>query len=144
MVLKAAAAHADSCLVERVRGDRGDIVLGWLTRLVATLAVLGVLAFDAISLGSTRFSVEDDAQTAARAAVEVYRDSKDVQRAYDAALAELGDSGATVDAPTFAVAQDGSITLTVRTTAPTLVLEKVPPLRDWAETSATVTGRPAR
>ena len=143
MVLKAGRDPADPCTMT-LEGDRGDIVLGWLTKLVAVLAVLGVVAFDAISLGAARFSVEDDAQTAARAAVASYRDSKDVQRAYDAALAEVSAAGSTIDAPTFVVGPDGSITLTVRTTAPTLLLEKVAPLRDWAETTATVTGRPAR
>ena len=124
-----------------VGGDRGDIVLGWLTRLTVTIAVLGVLAFDGVSLVKARFSAEDSAQTAARAAAEVFRDTHDVQKAYDAAYAVAVEHGATVDAPTFRPATDGSVTLTLRETAPTLVLRRVPPARGWADVAATVTGR---
>lgn len=124
-------------------GDRGDIVLGWLTKLVATLAVLGVIGFDAISLVSTRFQAEDHAQTAARTASETYRSSKNLQAAYDAAVAEVAVHGDTIDPASFAVGTDGTTTLTLRRTASTMLVEKVGPLRDWALVETTVTGRPA-
>jgi hypothetical protein len=124
-------------------GERGDIVLGWLTKLAATLAVVGVLGFDAVSLATAQFSAEDTAQQAARAAVETFGNTKDVQQAYDAAYAVAAADGATVDAPTFAPAQDGSVTLTLRTTASTLLVEKVPPARGWADVEKTVTARPS-
>ena len=124
-------------------GDRGDIVLGWLTKLVATLAVLGLIGFDAISLGSTRFQAEDHAQSAVRAASETYKSSKDLQAAYDAAVAEVVEHGDTVDPTSFAVTPDGTVTLTLRALAPTMLVEKVAPLRDWAQVETTVTGRSA-
>jgi hypothetical protein len=122
-------------------GDRGDIVLGWLTKLVVTLAVLGVVGFDLISLGSARFQAEDHAQAAARAAGEAFTSGKDLQAAYDAALAEVLEHGDTIDPQTFTVAQDGAVTLTLHRTAPTMVVEKLPPARDWAEIDVTVTAR---
>jgi hypothetical protein len=124
-------------------GDRGDIVLGWLTKLVVVLAVLGVLGFDAISLGRARFQAEDHAQQAARAATETYRTGKDLQAAYEAALGEVLQHGDTIDPQTFTVAPDGRITLTLRMTAPTMVIEKIPPARKWADVDVTVTARPA-
>jgi hypothetical protein len=123
--------------------DRGDIVLGWLTKLVATLAALGVVGFDLISLGSARFQAEDHAQSAVRAANESYRSSKDLQAAYDAAVAEVVEHGDTIDAQSFTVGPDGRITLTLRRTAPTMLVEKVAPLRDWAQVESTVSARPA-
>ena len=124
-------------------GDRGDIVLGWLTKLVATLAVLGVLGFDAVSLGAARFQAEDHAQAAVRAANDAFRGSQDLQAAYDAALAEVAEHGDTIDPQTFTVAPDGTITLTLQRTAPTMLVEKVGPARDWAEVDVTVSARPA-
>jgi exosome complex RNA-binding protein Csl4 len=123
--------------------DRGDIVLGWLTKVVATLAVLGVVGFDLISLGSARFQAEDHAQSAVRAANESYRSSKDLQAAYDAAVAEVVEHGDTIDAQSFTVGPDGRITLTLRRTAATIIVEKVAPLRDWAQVESTVSARPA-
>jgi hypothetical protein len=122
--------------------DRGDIVLGWLTKLVATLAVLGVIGFDLISLGTARFQAEDHAQAAVRAANDAYQGSTNVQAAYDAALAEVVEHGDTIDPQTFSIGPDGTITLTLHRTAPTMVVEKVAPLREWADVRRTVTATP--
>lgn len=147
VVLKTAGRPADNLLVERIEHagppDRGDIVLGWLTRLTVGMAVLGLIGFDAIALGMGRFAVEDTAQQAARAAVQSYAASSDIQRAYEAALAEADGVEETIAPTGFSVAPDGAVTLTVDRTSPTLVIEKVPQIRSWATSSATVTGRPA-
>ena len=124
-------------------GDRGDIVLGWLTRLVGGLAVLGLIGFDAVSLGAGRFQAEDHAQTAARVAVESWAGHKDLQKAYDAALAAVAGDGDTLDAEAFTVAPDGAVTLRLRRDVPTLLIAKVPPLRDLTVVTRTVTARPA-
>ena len=124
-------------------GDRGDIVLGWLTKLVATLVVVGVLGFDAVSLGAARFQAEDHAQAAVRAANDAYKGSKDLQAAYDAAVAEVVEHGDTIDPQTFTIAPDGAITLRLHRTAATMLVEKIPPARGWAEVDVTVSGRPS-
>lgn len=137
MDLKEALPHADPLHMD----DRGDIVLGWLTKVVAVLAVLGVLGFDAISLGAARFQAEDHAQLAARAAAESYRTGKDLQAAYDAAVAEIVEYGDSIDPQTFTVAPDGTVTLTLLRVAPTMVIEKIGPARDWASMTTTVSAR---
>ena len=123
--------------------DRGDIVLGWLTKLVAVLAVLGVVGFDLIALGTARFQAEDHAQAAARAASERYRDGKDLQAAYDAAVAEVVPHGETIDPATFSVAPDGAVTLTLHRTASTMVVEKIGPARGLTEVDVTVSADPS-
>ena len=123
-------------------GDRGDIVLGWLTKLTLTLAVLGLIGFDLVSLATARLAAEDHAQDAARAASSTYRDGRNLQAAYDAAAAEALQHGDTVEASTFTIAPDGAVTLTLHRTAATLLVEKIAPLRGWADAEATVTGRP--
>ncbi len=141
MVLKPEASHADPLHMD----DRGDIVLGWLTKLVVVLGVLGVLGFDAISLGTSYFQAEDHANTAARAASDTHRagSAPNVQAAYDAALAEVLEHGETIDPQSFTISPQGEVSLTLRRTAPTLVMEKVGPLRSFAEIERTVTAQPA-
>ena len=124
-------------------GDRGDIVLGWLTKVVVTLGVLGVIGFDAMSLVSTRFQAEDHGQLAARTASATYQSSKSLQAAYEAAVAEVAEYGDVVDPASFAVAPDTTITLTLRRTARTMLVERIAPLRDWALIETTVSGRSA-
>lgn len=133
--------------MERVRGDRGDIVLGWLTKLVVVLAVLGVIGFDLVALGVGRLQAEDRATAAARAAAGAWSGDKDVQAAYEAALARLAEEGGgvddTIDPGSFTVAPDGTVTLTLRHTAPTLIIEKVAKARPWATSSVTTSAKPA-
>jgi hypothetical protein len=124
-----------------VTSDRGGIVIGWLTKLIAVVSIGGLIAFDLISLGTSRLQAEDHAHTAARAAVEAYGGPRTVQVAYDAALAEVLADGDTIDAQSFAFAADGSVTLTLRRTAPTLVVRRISALREHAEVTRTVTQR---
>ncbi len=141
MHLKPAALAAD---LPDVTSDRGDIVLGWLTKLVVILSVLGVIGFDLISLASTRFQAEDHAQSAARAAAGAYDGPATLQTSYEAALAAVVDHGDTIDPQSFSVLADGTVTLTLRRGAPTLLVEKVAPLRGYADVQRTVSAAPVR
>ena len=123
-------------------GERGDVVLGWLTKVVATLAVLGLIGFDAVSLGAARFRAEDSAHQAARAAAESFSTTKDMQKSYEAALDEVLDTGDTIDPAGFTISPQGAVTLTLRHEAATLLVEKIPPLREYAVVTLTATGRP--
>ena len=127
--------------MKRVSGNRGDIVLGWLTKLVVALAVLGVIGFDGISLVQARVQASDRANTAAAAASDEYREHKDVQQAYNAAFATVpGDD--TIETATFRVTPEGAVTLRLHHVATTLVLRHIGPLKHWAEAVETGQGRP--
>ena len=127
-----------------MRGDRGDIVLGWLTRLVAVVGALGILGFDGVALGQARFQAEDRASNAATAAAVEYASSHSAQKAYDAAYATLPVAdGDTIETSTFTVAQDGTVKLRVHHTGTTLLLHKLGPTKHWAEAVATGEARAA-
>lgn len=128
--------------MKRLRGDRGDVVLGWLTRVVVVLGVLGVLGFDGISLAQARFQAADRATTAASAAADAYKATHDVQKAYDAAYATT-TGGDTIETNTFQVAPDGTVTLRLHHEAVTLLVQHIGPLRHWADAVETGEGRPA-
>ena len=108
-------------------GEAGGIVVGWLVKLVAVFAVVGVLAFDGLSVGVAELSVTDTAAAASRAAGTVLTGGGTAQQAYDAAYrSAVTDDGVNqVPVESFQVVPD-SVTLTVRRTTPTLVLHHVP------------------
>jgi len=112
--------------------DGGAIVLGWLTRVAVVLGLIGVLAFDVISLAVTRLSVTDDANGAAVAAVHSYQETGNVDRAYEAALAAVRELNAndTIAPGTFNVSPDGRVTLTVQREAVTVVARYIPSVKD--------------
>jgi hypothetical protein len=125
-----------------MHGDRGDIVLGWLTKLAAVLGVLGLIAFDGISLAQAHFQAADRATTAALAAADDYHTSHDIQRAFNAAYATVsGDD--TIEATTFQVGADGTVKLRLHHVATTLLLQRIGPLKHWTQIVETGEGRPA-
>lgn len=118
-------------------------MLGWLTKVVISLAVLGLLAFDGLALVTARVSAADHAAYAASAAADEYRASKNLQAAYNAASAVAAKNAETIDAKTFLVLPaDGRVTLTLRKTATTLWLHRVGPLKKLGEVSAVGEGSP--
>jgi hypothetical protein len=126
----------------RVQGDRGDVVLGWLTKLVVVLGLVGLVAFDGISVAQAHFQAADRATTAAGAAADEYKTSHDVQKAYNAAFATVtGDD--TIETKTFRVAEDGTVTLRLHHVATTLVLRRISPLKHLTEAVESGEGRPA-
>ena len=125
-----------------MHGDRGDIVLGWLTKLAAVLGALGLVGFDGIAVAQAHFQASDRATTAAAAAADEYRSTHDVQRAFDAAYATIGTND-TIETKTFQVASDGTVTLRLHHVATTLLLHRIGPIKDWADAVETGHGRPA-
>lgn len=118
------------------------MVFGWFTRIAILLALLGVAGFDAISVGIAHLSATDDAGKAALAASETWRTSKgNIETAYAAAVGATAGHQETIDAKTFTIAADGTVTLHLHRVATTLVLWRISPLKSWIEIQATGTGR---
>lgn len=112
--------------------DAGSIVIGWLTKLVAVLAIIGVMAFDALSIGAAHVSATDDADSAASAAQTAWAAKHDVQTAYNAAAASLTNPSEQVLTRGFAVDPDGTVHLLLRrTVSTTLVLRHLGPLKKY-------------
>jgi hypothetical protein len=123
--------------------DRGDIVLGWLTRLTVVMAVLGVALFDAISVGTTSASVADQGTTAALAASATWDETKDIQAAFDSAVASATEQNPEneLDPKGFSIDADGTVHLTVSRDAKTLVLYRWGRSAKWAHVSQDAKGR---
>lgn len=113
-------------------GDRGDIILGWLVKLVVVLGVLGLVGFDVLSVTTNRISLSDDGTTAAMAASDAYGSSHNSRAAYAAADQSAKDAGATLETTGFQVLRDGTVFLTLHRTAKTLVIKRIGPLQHLA------------
>lgn len=121
--------------------ERGDIVLGWLTRVVVVLGLLGVVGFDVISVAATQFTISDSASSAAIAARDDWAAHHDVQSAYDKAVATAGEDNThnRIPAASFKVLPSGQVTLEVDRDAGTIVFAHLPVLRDWVHRTAVTT-----
>jgi len=126
-----------------VSGARGDIVLGWLTRIVVVLGVAGLFLFDAISLGTTAMSLSDQGSYAAREASETWQQTGNVQKAYEAAVATATEQNAlnVVDPATFRIDEDNTVRLRISRTAATILLQYWEKTARWAEVERAASGR---
>ena len=122
--------------MRRVHGERGDIIVGWLTKITVILVVFGVLGFDAVSVATTKMSASDDAQNAARKAADVYQDTRDIQRAYATALAYAEERNGAIDPADFLVEPDGTVRVTVAKTATTVLFYRTGTSKKWTLISA--------
>jgi hypothetical protein len=123
--------------------DRGDIVLGWLTRIAVVLGLAGIALFDAISIGTTAVTVSDQGSYAAREASENWQTTKSVQQAYDAAVAAATEQNInnTVATKDFHIDDDGTVHLTVSREATTLVVFRIGAIKQWAHVERQASGR---
>ena len=124
-------------------GERGDIVLGWLTKIVLVLGVAGLFLFDAISLGTTAMSLSDEGSYAARQASESWQTTGSLQEAYDAAVAAATELNPTnvVDTETFRIDEDNTVHLTVSRTATSILLYRWGKTAAWADIEREAVGR---
>lgn len=122
--------------------DEGAIVLGWLTKLVLTLAVLGFLAYDGVSLVAANFSASDRANTLASEAADDMHANHDINATYAAIKAEAEAGGDTLPAQDFQVAGNGNVTLVLQRHASSLWMKSIGPLKKYLLVSASGSGAP--
>ena len=114
------------------RRDVGGIVLGWLFRVALALGLLGVLAYDTLSLTYTNVMTVDNAKIVALAGSdELSRDPRDLKGALAASRAQASELGVRLKAKDWWVDDQGVVHVTVSSLAPTLVLRHVPPMRPY-------------
>lgn len=120
------------------RDERG-ILIGWLVRLALSFAVVAVILYDVGSIGVNLFQLDS---TANEIAVAVARDTGRLpafqqQTAADELARRLAkESGVRLESVTF---EEQAVVVRVRGRADTLVVDRIPPIRDWA--LATADGR---
>lgn len=124
-----------------LHGDRGDIVLGWFTKIAIILALVGLVGFEATSIGVTHVSTQDLAKAAAREGSRTWQATRDVQRAYNAAEAVALEDQGTIKPEEFIVAQDGTVTVTVEREASSLLLYRFGATKKWTRVREKATGR---
>jgi hypothetical protein len=109
-------------------GERGDIVLGWLTRLVVGLAISAVLGFDVIQVGLADVQEQDQANDAATAARDSYAQHHDLRQALAAAQSSAHDANAdnVVVPNSLSVQPSGAVSLQLTRPIHTVVAHYLP------------------
>jgi hypothetical protein len=123
--------------MDTYRRDRGSIVVGWLTKLIVALSVVGVILFDVVSVTVSHVSAVDDASEAATAAGFEWRATHDVQKAYDAALESLSSDAETIPVKSFTIdTVTGIVRLDVKRETQTMIARHIGPLKHFGVQTA--------
>jgi hypothetical protein len=111
--------------------DRGAARLHVITAWLVVLALIGVCAFDIVSIAAARISTETDAQSAAYAASTAWHASRNIDSAYDAAEFSVQGNDETVLPHQFTVDPDGTVHLVLRRRARSILLTHISALRHY-------------
>lgn len=119
---------------------RGGIVLGWLVKIVASIALAGVLLFEAGAVVIATVNADNAARAAAKESVDIFADTHDVRRARAEAEQLAAREGAAVIA--FAADSEGvggqeRVTVTVEKKAKTIFIHKIGFLKRFARARTT-------
>ena len=116
--------------------ERGDIVIGWLVKLVVSLAIVGLVAFEGGAIVVARVQADGTANDVANEAAIVYARGANADAAEKAARAEAERAGVTFIS--FSVVDDGrAVAVTVEKKAKTLILHRIGSTRSWTEARST-------
>ncbi len=116
--------------------ERGGIITGWLLKLVLSLAIFGLVAFEAGAIVVAKVTIEDIAGDAVAAAAQEYRSSQN-QDAAEKAASEVAESkGAVLEA--FSVVENGkAVVVTLSKPAKTLFVHRIGVTDGWAVARST-------
>lgn len=125
-------------LGSRLRSDGGGIVVGWLLKLVVVLMLVGIVAYDLVSISYTKVMTSDDARYIAQGASEaIVLERADDDQAIALAQDRADTRGVVLDKNDIIIAKDGSVTVHVARTANTLVARHVGPLDPFVHVDET-------
>jgi hypothetical protein len=119
-------------------------VLPWtLIRVVLLLAIVGVVGHDLVSIGWTAYNQRQTADLAAQDASSEWGHDRDAKAARKAADDRVSGADDNFTITSYAIAADGTVSLSLHTVADTYLISRISALRSWASiTSKTSVGPP--
>jgi Flp pilus assembly protein TadG len=124
----------------RARGDAGATIVGWFVKIALTLALVGTLAFDGISIAQAHARADDTAAQAADAAAQAYAPQKSQAQALQAATKVALAADAAVPPNGIIVNADGTVTIVIHVVAHTTLLGHLPGTAAMIQITSTATG----
>ena len=111
-------------------------------KILAVVGIVGVLGFDGVSIGLCHVSTSDDANSAARAAMEEWGASHNINTAYAAAQKSAAGHEETVLKEGFTIdPKSRAVTLTMTRTATSVILGTIH--KGWVKVSETGNASPS-
>lgn len=128
-------------MAHALRDERG-IVVSFLIRLVVVLALIGIAFVEGGAIVFSKLQVQDIAESAAVAGAGSLRHTRSTQSARESALLNMRDKSGRAKMTAFTVNPDGSVSVTVRLPANTVLIQHIRFLAPYTMSRATATAEP--
>jgi hypothetical protein len=147
--LKVSAALADhhpvrieSHLVASLHRDQRGIVAAFMVRLVVVLALIGMVFLEGGAILFSKLQAQDVAESAAVAGAGSWWHTRSADSAREEARLRMHDKSPRAKMTSFTLHPDGSVTVTIKLQANTILLQHIGFLQPYTFSRATVTAQP--
>lgn len=121
-------------MIRAIRADDGGIVTGWLLKLFVVFAIIGVVAYDAVSITMARVTASDDARSIAQATSDaLLLRNATPERALEAGLDRAAQHGVVLGPKDLVITKNGAVITRIHRSPDTLVAFRIPKLKDYVD-----------
>jgi uncharacterized membrane protein len=128
--------------VARLHRDQRGIVAAYMVRLILVIALIGIVLVEGGALIFSKLQAQDFAESAAVAGASSWWHSKNANQAREQALINLADKSQRAKMTSFTLSPGGSVTVSVRLKANTILLQHIKFLEPYTVSRATATAQP--
>ncbi len=129
--------------MRRLHSDERGIIIASLVKALVVLALVGLVVIEAGSVFFTKIRVQDVAEAAAIAGADQLSASGDTRQAREEVIETLRLRDPEARLKRFEASPDGTVRITVRKTAPTLIVQRFDFSKEWGVVEAEARGQPA-
>ncbi len=116
----------------RARDERGGIVVGWLLKIVLVIGLIGLVAYDLVSIAYTKVATSDDARYIALGASEaIVLTHADDAEAIEMARTRAESRGVTLGKKDIVISPDRTVSVHVHRVANTLFVSRIGPVQKY-------------
>jgi uncharacterized membrane protein len=142
-----AAADHNPVSIERqhvahLHRDQQGIVAAYMAKLIIVLALIGMVFVEGGAVVFSKLQAQDLAESAAVAGASSWWHNKNAEQAREKALIQLKDKSQRARMTSFMLNSDGSVTVTVKLKANTVLLQHISFLEPYTVAGATATAEP--
>jgi uncharacterized membrane protein len=132
----------ESHLVARLHRDQRGIVAAYMVKLLLVITLIGVLFVEGGAIVFSKLQAQDVAESAAVAGAGSWWHTRSSDSARKEALIRMHDKSPRAKMTSFTLHPDGSVSVTVRVVANTILLQHVGFLEPYTVSRATAKAQP--
>jgi len=126
----------------RLHRDERGIVAAYMVKLILVIALIGIVFVEGGAVIFSKLQAQDLAESAAVAGASSWWHSRNAKQAREQALVNLADKSHRARMTSFTLSPSGSVTVSIKLKANTMLLQHISFLEPYTVSGATATAQP--